>query len=77
MVGVGGNTVIVDFCSCFCCPNATEQHSATVIIKPLILFVLISLPVPVFVPILFFRHAKSLWLSIDFLINPGRPDEWI
>ncbi len=45
--------------------------------QPLILFVLINLPLPVLVPILFFRHSKSLWLSIDFLINPGRPDEWI
>ena len=45
--------------------------------QPLIFFLLVSLPLPVIVPILFFRHAKSLWLSIDFLINPGRPDEWV
>jgi len=53
-------------------PLATVFASAH---QPFILFLLVSLPLPVLVPILFFRHSKSFWLSIDFLINPAGPDE--
>lgn len=40
-----------------------------------ILFLLVSLPLPLILPLLLFRHAKSLWLNIDFMINPAEPDE--
>lgn len=43
--------------------------------QPLFLFLLVSLPIPLIFPLLFFRHAKSLWINIDFLINPVEPDE--
>src|SRR5438552_414069 len=41
----------------------------------LILFLIIGLPLPVILPLLFFRHARSLWMSIDFMINPVEPEE--
>ena len=30
----------------------------------------IGLPVAALLPIIFYRHAKSFWMSIDFLIHP-------
>ena len=43
--------------------------------EPLILFLIVGLPLPLILPFLFFRHAKSLWMSIDFMINPVEPEE--
>jgi hypothetical protein len=43
--------------------------------QPLTLL-LIALPLPVLLPFLFFRHAKSLWMSFDFIIHPNDPEEY-
>ena len=37
--------------------------------------VAIGLPMPFILPFLFFRHAKSLWMSIDFMVHPVDPEE--
>lgn len=37
---------------------------------PITLLLLIGLPLPIFLPFLFFRHAKSLWMTIDFILHP-------
>ena len=38
--------------------------------QPITLLILIGLPMPFLLPLLFFRHAKSLWMSIDFMVHP-------
>jgi uncharacterized protein (DUF983 family) len=38
--------------------------------EPITLLVAIGLPLPFVLPFLFFRHAKSLWMSIDFMVHP-------
>ena len=43
--------------------------------KPITLLVIIGLPLPFILPFLFFRHAKSLWMSIDFIVHPVDPEE--
>ena len=43
--------------------------------KPVTLLVIIGLPLPFILPFLFFRHAKSLWMSIDFIVHPVDPEE--
>ncbi len=42
---------------------------------PVLLLMIVSLPLPILLPLLFFRHAKSLWMSFDFMIHPVEPDE--
>ena len=39
-------------------------------IVPLLIF---GLPLPVLLPILLYRHSKSFWMAIDFLIHPDMP----
>jgi len=36
---------------------------------------IVSLPLPILLPLLFFRHAKSLWMSFYFMIHPVDPEE--
>lgn len=43
--------------------------------QPITLLVAIGLPLPFILPFLFFRHAKSLWMSIDFMVHPVDPEE--
>ena len=43
--------------------------------KPITLLLIIGLPLPFILPLLFFRHAKSLWMSIDFMLHPVDPEE--
>ena len=43
--------------------------------KPVTLLIIIGLPLPFILPFLFFRHAKSLWMSIDFMLHPVDPEE--
>jgi len=43
--------------------------------KPITLLIIIGLPMPFILPLLFFRHAKSLWMSIDFMVHPVDPEE--
>lgn len=39
-------------------------------------FLLTGLPLPILLPFLFFRHAKSLWMSFDFIVHPVEPEEY-
>src|SRR5947208_16329705 len=41
--------------------------------QPITLLVAIGLPMPFILPFLFFRHAKSLSLIIDFMVQPLDP----
>jgi uncharacterized protein (DUF983 family) len=43
--------------------------------KPVTLLIIIGLPLPFILPLLFFRHAKSFWMSIDFMLHPVDPEE--
>src|SRR5438874_6940127 len=43
--------------------------------QPITLLIVIGLPLPFILPFLFFRHAKSFWMSIDFRIHPVDPEE--
>jgi uncharacterized protein (DUF983 family) len=43
--------------------------------QPITLLVAIGLPLPFVLPFLFFRHAKSLWMSIDFMVHPVDVEE--
>ena len=43
--------------------------------QPITLLVAIGLPIPFILPLIFFRHAKSFWMSIDFMVHPVDPDE--
>ena len=43
--------------------------------QPITLLIAIGLPLPFILPFLFFRHAKSFWMSIDFRIHPVDPEE--
>ena len=42
---------------------------------PVVLLMIASLPLPVILPLLFFRHAKSFWMSFDFMMHSVEPDE--
>ena len=37
---------------------------------PLIPLFAVGLPIAALLPVLTYRHSKSFWMSIDFLINP-------
>jgi uncharacterized protein (DUF983 family) len=43
--------------------------------QPITLLLIIGLPMPFIIPFLFFRHAKSFWMSIDFWFHPVDPEE--
>jgi hypothetical protein len=43
---------------------------------PLALLLIVGLPLPILLPFLFFRHAKSLWMSIDFIVHPVELEEY-
>ncbi|HKT38356.1 MAG TPA: DUF983 domain-containing protein [Ktedonobacterales bacterium] len=54
----------------------TEFFAAAIVIPlaamqtpPLLLYGL-GLPLMVLIPLLFYRHAKSLWMSMDFILHP-------
>jgi uncharacterized protein (DUF983 family) len=40
---------------------------------PITLFVIVGCVVAVALPFLFYRHSKSLWMSLDFILHPA---EW-
>lgn len=42
----------------------------------LALLLIVGLPLPIVLPFLFYRHAKSLWMSIDFIVHPAEPEEY-
>jgi uncharacterized protein (DUF983 family) len=37
---------------------------------PLLLLFVFGLPWTVLLPLLFYRHSKSLWMTLDFIIHP-------
>lgn len=37
---------------------------------PFIPLLLLGSPLPIILPLLFFRHSRSLWMSIDHYLNP-------
>lgn len=37
---------------------------------PLIPILVFGAPLPVLLPLLFYRHSRSLWLSMDLFLNP-------
>lgn len=39
---------------------------------PLITALLIGLPLPFLLPLIFYRHSRSLWLSMDHYLHPIR-----
>src|SRR5713226_8405860 len=43
--------------------------------QPITLLVIIGLPLAFLLPFVFFRHAKSFWMSIDFMVHPAEPEE--
>ncbi|HEY6406478.1 MAG TPA: DUF983 domain-containing protein [Ktedonobacteraceae bacterium] len=43
--------------------------------QPITLLLIIGIPMPFILPFLFFRHAKSFWMSIDFWVHPAEPEE--
>lgn len=43
--------------------------------QPVTLLIIVGIPVPFILPLLFFRHSKSLWMSIDFMLHPAEPEE--
>src|SRR5437763_2402663 len=53
-------------------PLAVALASAQAPILPL---VIVGVRLPFILPFLFFRHAKSLWMSIDFMLHPVDPEE--
>ncbi len=43
--------------------------------QPITLLLVIGIPMPFILPFLFFRHAKSFWMNIDFRVHPIDPEE--
>ena len=43
--------------------------------QPITLLIIVGLPMPFILPFLFFRHSKSLWMSVDFMLHPVDPEE--
>ena len=39
---------------------------------PALPLLLVGIPVTVALPFLFYRHSKSFWMAIDFMLNPKR-----
>jgi uncharacterized protein (DUF983 family) len=37
---------------------------------PFIPIMILGSPLPIILPILFYRHSRSLWMSLDHLLNP-------
>ena len=42
---------------------------------PVLELMIAILPLPILLPFLCFCHAKSLWMSFDFMMHPVEPDE--
>jgi len=42
---------------------------------PVLELMIASLPLPIVLPLLLFRHAKSFWMSFDIMMHPVEPDE--
>ena len=42
---------------------------------PVLELMIVSLPLPIVLSLLIFRHAKSFWMSFDFMMHPAEPDE--
>jgi uncharacterized protein (DUF983 family) len=43
--------------------------------QPITLLIAVGLPLPFILPFIFFRHAKSLWMSVDFMLHPTEQGE--
>ena len=43
--------------------------------QPITLLVIIGAPLPIVLPLLFFRHSKSFWMSLDFMLHPVEAEE--
>lgn len=43
--------------------------------QPVTLLIIVGIPIPFILPLLFFRHSKSLWMSVDFILHPAEPEE--
>ncbi len=43
--------------------------------QPITLLVITGLPLAFILPFVFFRHSKSFWMSIDFMLHPVDPEE--
>jgi uncharacterized protein (DUF983 family) len=43
--------------------------------QPVTLLIIVGIPIPFILPLLFFRHSKSLWMSVDFMLHPAEPGE--
>ena len=41
---------------------------------PFIPILLLASPLPVLLPLLFFRHSKALWISVNYWLDPPRSD---
>jgi uncharacterized protein (DUF983 family) len=37
---------------------------------PVIPLLILTLPLPILLPVLFYWHAKAFWIALDFLIHP-------
>jgi len=58
------NLVISEFLvAAFVVPLAAMQ-------TPLLPLFAIGIPIAIALPFIFYRHAKSFWIAIDFLMNP-------
>jgi hypothetical protein len=47
----------------------TDPHA------PYIPFLILGTPLPILVPILFFRHSRALWLSMSYWLDPPQEEE--
>ena len=43
--------------------------------QPITLLIVVGLPLPFILPFIFFRHAKSLWMGVDFMLHPTEQGE--
>ena len=37
---------------------------------PLVPLLILTLPLPILLPVLFYWHAKAYWIALDFLLHP-------
>jgi uncharacterized protein (DUF983 family) len=61
------NLVVTEFCV------TVAVVAMAVAGVPLFTMLVLGLPATVALPLLFYWHAKSLWMSIDFILHPVEP----
>jgi uncharacterized protein (DUF983 family) len=42
---------------------------------PFIPILILISPLPVLLPLLFFRHSKSLWIGMNYLLDPPKSEQ--